>query len=269
MRILSGLFFVLILAACSNPEKETNTGKDPGEDAVNEEKPPQIEKDSIAIFNWESELCTHKSKFNARLYTEEELRGTLKLLNMVGSLMLSEVNTTAFEPSQIEDLSSLKELDVAYQKKKKALQDLKIVNDPFWKGIKKAMLQEMKDEYDLTRIGMQAYTNPAVLKGNRFSNVCPDIVTALNSKDTSLVMTAWRKLVVEQSKSNGSPENVMRQFEEESNAPDWLLYARVQLITFGWHNKVNRTLPNTVHDEKLNNKFDRLFQETHSECDEC
>lgn len=266
MRKSFSLCFVLILAACSNPD--TVPEKNPGEKPVDRKSSLQTEKDSIAVFNWDSELCTHESKFNARLYTKKELKGTLELLNMVGSSLLSEINSTAFKPTQIQDLDNTEELDALYRKKKKALQELPIVNDPFWKGIKNAILQEMKDEYDLTRIGMKAYTNPAVLKGNRFSSVCPDIVTALNSKDTSLLMKAWRTLVVEQSKSNGSPEYVMKQFEEESNDPDRLMYARVELITFGWHNKVNRTLPNIVHDEKLNNKFEQLFLETHAECDE-
>jgi len=256
------LILSLVMVSCSGSKKDAETKPNPEKETV------QTKKDSIAIFNWDSELCTHESKFNARFYTKEELKGTLELLNMVGSSLLSEINSTAFKPAQIEDLDKLEELDALYRKKKKALQELKVVDDPFWKGIKKAMLREMKDEYDLTRIGMQAYTNPAVLKGNRFSGVCPDIVTALNSKDTSLLMKAWRTLVIEQSKSNGSPEYVMKQFEEESNDPNKWMYARVELITFGWHNKVNRTLPNTLHDENLNNKFERLFLETHAECDE-
>jgi hypothetical protein len=255
-------FLILIITACSGSKKdlviEQNT----------EEKASLVEKDSVGVFKWESELCEHENTFNTRLYNLEELKGTLNLLNMVGSLML-EINGTAFNPDQIEDLDTLEELDLEYQKKKKALQNLKIVNEPFWKEVKKKMLQEMKDEYDLVRIGIQAYTDPNALKGNRFSNVCPDIVAALTGKDTLLFISTWKALVVEQCKSNGSPEYLMKKFDEENSDPNRMMYARVRLITFGWHNRVNGTIPNLVHDEKLNDKFDQLFMKTHAECDEC
>lgn len=255
-------FFILIITACSSSKKDQVIKKS------TEKKALQVEKDSVGVFKWESELCEHENTFNARLYNVEELRGTLNLLNMVGGLML-EINGTAFGPDQIDDLSSLEELDLEYQKKKNALQNLKIVNEPFWKEVKKLMLQEMKDEYDLARIGIQAYTNPNALKGNRFSNICPDLVVALTGKDTLLLISTWKALVIEQCKSNGSPEYLMKEFDEENSGPDRMMHARVRLITFGWHNRVNRTIRNLAHDEKLNDKFDQLFLKTHSECDEC
>lgn len=267
MKISFGLFFVLILIACSNPENAADTEKSPGENSTDEESTSQIKKDSVAVFNWDSELCTHKSKYNAHLYTQDELRGTRQLLQMTGGVLL-EVNDVAFKPDQIADLSSLSALDAEYQKKKKQLQALKVVNQPYWLKIKKRLTLAMKDEYDLSRINIQAYTNPNVLKGNRFSKFCPDIVTALNSKDTALLMKTWRALVEEQCKNNASPERLMKRFEEESHDPDWMLYARTELITFGWSNRVNDQIEHVKNDEAINNKFEQLFLETHSECDE-
>lgn len=268
MRIsFSVLFILFILTACSDSRKEPEKKKiiaciKP------EKKTPPAGKDSIGVFNWESDLCRFENTFNARIYSLEELKGTLRLLDMVGGLML-EVNSSAFTPDQIEDLSSLEELDNEYRKKRKILQNLEIVKDPFWQEVKRLMLQEMKDEYDLARIGIQAYTDPNALKGNRFSHVCPDIVAALTGKDTALVISKWKELVEEQCKNNASPEYLLKRFETESNSPDRMIYARVKLITFGWHNRVNATIRNLSHDEKLNQKFDRLFLKTHAECDEC
>lgn len=260
------LFFGLIFIACSEARKQPEAEEKTPVKAS--EKPSQSQKDSIAVFKWESELCIHESTFNARLYTAEELKGTRELLWMVGGMLLSEADGTAFNPVQIEDLSTVKELDLLYQKKRKALLELKIVNDPFWGGVKKSMLREMKDEYDLTRIGIQAYTNPDILKNNRFSDVCPELIDAITGKDTTQLMAAWKTLVEEQCRNNGSPENVRKRHREAYNRPDRVLYARTELITFGWHNRVNAALPNLAHDEKINRKFDQLFLETKSECDE-
>ena len=268
MRKFFLLFFIAILSACSEAKKDPVTTVESGGPNKSDNEMAPIETDSTGTFKWESELCENESRFNARLYTVGELKGTHELLWMAGSLLLHEINNTATDPDEIEELSSLKELDVLYQKKQKALRNLKIVNDPYWKGVKQSILQTMKDEYDLARIDIQAYTNPAVLKGNRFSHVCPGIIEALTNKDTTKLMAAWRILVEEQSKNNGSPENVMKRYQTAYDSPDRIMQARVQLITYGWHNQVNNTLQRVSRDEKMNGKFDRLFLETKSECDE-
>jgi hypothetical protein len=259
------LFFLLIISGCSNPEKE------PEKKILSlnktENKEVSAEKDSMAVFKWESELCTHESTFNTRLYTEEELRGTRELLQMTGSVLL-DVKDVAFKPDQIADLSTLKELEQEYQKKRKQLQNMKIVNDPYWIKIKERLLAAMKDEYDLSWICIQAYTNPSKLKGNRFSKYCPDLITALTSGDSTKLIAAWKTLVEEQCKKNASPDYLMERFERESHDPDWMMYGRVELITFGWSNRVNDQIEHVKNDEAINKKFHQLFLKTHSECDE-
>lgn len=253
--------FVLIISSCSDSKKESL------KEQKTVENTSRLKKDSIGTFKWETELCENESTFNAGLYTNEELTGTYKLWRMTGGVLL-EVNDAAFKPDQIAGLTSLKELDAEYRKKKKELLDLKVVNESYWIEIKKQLLKAMKDEYDLSRIAIQAYTNPDILKGNRFSKVCPDLITALTSNDTSLLMTSWKTQVEEQCKNNGSPEYLMKRFEEESNGPDRLTYARVELITFGWINRVNESITHVANDEKINDKFYNLFLKTHSECAE-
>jgi hypothetical protein len=266
MRIASkALFLVFIIAGCSNPVKE------PEKKIISFKKPENkavsAEKDSTAVFRWESELCTHESTFDTRLYTEEELRGTRRLLQMTGSVLL-EVKDVAFKPDQIADLSTLKELDLEYQTKRKQLQDMTIVNDSYWIKIKERLLVAMKDEYDLSRICIQAYTNPKVLKGNRFSKYCPDLITALTSNDSTKLIAAWKTLVEEQCKKNASPDYLMERFERESHDPDWMMYGRIELVTFGFSNRVNDQIEHVKNDEAINRKFDQLFLKTHSECDE-
>lgn len=266
MRIsFRGLFLLLLISGCSNPEKEPE--KKTASLKKTENKVVSEEKDSTAVFKWESELCTHESTFNTRLYTEEELGGTRQLLQMTGSVLLG-VKDVAFKPDQIADLSTLKELELEYQKRRKQLQNMKIVNDPYWRKVKERLLVAMKDEYDLSRICIQAYTNPDVLKGNRFSKYCPDLITALTSGDSTKLMIAWKTLVEEQCRKNASPDYLMERFERESHDPDWRMYGRVELVTFGWSNRVNDQIEHVKNDEAINRKFDQLFLNTHSECDE-
>ncbi|MDF3026110.1 MAG: hypothetical protein K0S23_417 [Fluviicola sp.] len=255
------LLFCLMIASCSDTKKQQVKEQEPGE------KTSQAEKDSTGIFKWETELCENESTFDARRYSPEELAGTHKLWQMTGGILL-EVNDAAFKPDQIAGLSTLKELDAEYAKKKKELLDLKIVNESYWIETKKLLAKAMKDEYDLSRIAIQAYTNPEILKGNRFSKVCPDLIKALTSSDTSLLMTSWKELVKEKCKTNGSPEYLMKRFEEEYNDPDRVMYARVELITFGWINRVNETITHVANDEKVNERFHNLFLKTKSECAE-
>jgi hypothetical protein len=214
--------------------------------------------------HWQTELCANVGTFDPKRHTKEQLRNTFTL--WFGGLQLT-ARATAFEINDIA-LIDLPGLDREYQTKKQRLATLPIVNDPYWHSLRQTRLLELENEYELARAAGRAYTDPAALRQGKFARTCPEFANILNSADTAAQMRFWEKFEVQESKKNGDPGWVMRQFRENRRSPERLRHFRVRVITFGWANCVNATLPHTSYTEEMRAKYDALFSKIQSECDE-
>ena len=115
---------------------------------------------------------------------------------------------------------------------------------------------------------MQAFEDPAALLNNRFSKSCERFVTALNSTDTSVLLTTWKSFCEELKTKNGSPETFMAKFYEKYNSPQKLVYAKIDLLTFGWGNCANNSTFHVASDGKAEKAFEKLFSNVKHECEE-
>jgi hypothetical protein len=221
---------------------------------------------TTSTFVWTTELCENKGSYDSLKYSREQLQNTYDLWFRFSGIAL-ETDGTANKPEEISKLDANK-LASEYQKQKKYFSQMVIVNVPYWQKLKEQRIQELEDEYELKKITIESYSNPAVLNTNRFSKSCPDFVKALTSKDTAELMAFWKSFAEKQSLKNGSPESYMARFYENFNADNRLVYAKIDLITYGWWNCVNQTLPHRSRDEEVEAEFDKLFSNIKRECDE-
>ncbi|RIH62687.1 hypothetical protein D1164_23635 [Mariniphaga sediminis] len=82
------------------------------------------------------------------------------------------------------------------------------------------------------------------------------------------MVDAWMKLHEYQKSRNGNPEKVQQKFEEKSNSPHKLEYARLEIMKFGWWNSANRKLPHINTSIYYPNEFERLLIDIECDCDE-
>jgi hypothetical protein len=47
------------------------------------------------------------------------------------------------------------------------------------------------------------------------------------------LLIAWKELIELQMKTNADPQRVLREYTEARNSPDSLVYARMEIMTFG------------------------------------
>lgn len=264
---------ILLLAALSCKKEAASSGKTASKDSVST---TEAQKDSLKTgqdkqtFNFVTELCNNKGLYDARKYSREEIEGTYKLWVQYSSLLLNK--PSVFRPETLQEVRRdkdkiLAKLEKDFAEKKKALEDLKVVNDPYWQNIKAQKIQELIQEYEFDKTEILAFSDPSVLLNSKFSKNCENFVRALNS-DEDVMIDEWRKLRIQMSKKNGSPEKVMDEFENNLHAQNRNEYAIVDLITFGWGNCANNSIKRIEHDEKMNKAFYALFIKIDEECDE-
>ena len=221
---------------------------------------------TLASFTWNDAACEYTGNYNPQTYSLDLIQNTYKLWSSYAGSVL-ENGRSVFKPSDIVKLD-LKALTAEYTEKKTQLEKLTVIDATFWNTLKKQSLQQLEDEYELDKIEIQAFDNPAVLLNNRFSKSCERFVTALNSTDTSVLLSTWKSFCEELKTKNGSPESYMARFYEKYNSPEKLVYAKIDLITFGWGNCANDSAFHVVNDGSAEQAFEKLFSNVKRECEE-
>jgi len=227
-------------------------------------------KSEPEIFNFQTELCENKGYFDGNKYTREELEGTYKLYFQLGSVILSAPQVFRLEALQQvrnDKDQILEKLDKDFAEKKNLIENLKIVNIPYWQNIKKQTYQSLLQEYEMRKTEVIAFSDPAILLNKKYSKNCDRFVKALNSNETEM-FAEWRKLREEMSKRNSDPQRIMNEFENRLNSVDKKDYAVLDLVVFGWGNCANDEISGPFHDEKMYKEFNSLFIKIDSDCDE-
>jgi hypothetical protein len=273
MRI--GVFSILILFLlnCKKENKTVTDQKDSVENSKvvkkNSLKNPAINNEEI--FNFQTELCENRGYFDVNKFTQKEIKDTYTLwFKLTGTVLLD--TPSVFRLNDLEKVRQNKDeilakLDKDFAEKKSLIENLTIVNIPYWQNVKKGVYQDLLQEYQKRKTEILAFSDPSILLHYKSSEACNRFVKTLNSDDATMI-EEWRKLRVEMSKRNGDPQRIMDEFEEHLNSDDKKEYATIDLITFGWGNCANENTSSIEHDEKMNNEFNALFIKIDSECDE-
>ncbi|AZB18591.1 hypothetical protein EG352_12780 [Chryseobacterium indologenes] len=219
------------------------------------------------IFHFVTELCDNKGHYDANTYSREEIEGTYALWYTLSGTLLDTPSVFDLNNLQLVRCDKdkiLAKLDKDFSDKKKLIQNLKVVNVPYWQNIKKMKYEALLQQYAMEKMQVSAYSDPAVLLTGKN---CQNFSKALNSGDDEMVRE-WRKLREEMSRRNSNPQRIMNEFNNHLNSPDKRDYAIIDLITFGWGNCANDEIPNPLHDEKMSKEFENLFLKIDAECDE-
>lgn len=273
LTIAVALFFTACkkeVSSTQNSSASKTAQKDSTVMASKEHDSASSNEAKIETFDFVTELCTNKGYFDSNTYSRKEIEGTYQL--WFNSTAFDVSTPSVFKPDDLYKVRREKDLILAkldsdYSKNKIALENLIVVNTPYWQNIKKAHLAELKQDYEKNKLQITAYSNPSVLLNNFFTKNCQNFAKALNGSNEE-IMAEWRKLRETMSKRNGNPEKVMADFERNSQSIDWKDFAIADLITFGWGNCANQYIERPSHDEKMNKEFDALFTKIDSECDE-
>ena len=224
--------------------------------------------DTLTTYAWETESCRFTGRYNPRRYSKEQLDNVQKLL--FGSASL-QADAMVYRLSDVQKLS-LDTLTVEYTRRIALYRAMQVVPQPTWLMLKKQAIREMEEDYQAKKITIQAFADPAILLTVSHPSGCSRYVQGLAAHNDSLTLRDWKNYVDEQvkreKKLSGGPESYSQRYNEEYNTAERLLYAKVELLTFGWWNCVNQSIHRVEPTEKTYRQFQQLFVGVKSECDD-
>jgi hypothetical protein len=210
-------------------------------------------------FRWEDDVCKFEGTFDAKKYTAAQLKNTYALYTSSEFEMIV-VEAAVFKYEDIGKLSTVEALDAEYARKSAALQKLEIVNTPYWKAFKQLKIKALERAWQLARVSVQAYRNPAALKELTFADACVQRFVPPLIAGGDELLRVWRESSEERRRKNGNPALQKQRFDEEFASADRLKYAQVNVITFGWWNCVNAEIDRGEDYAAIEKNYTKLFK---------
>ena len=223
-------------------------------------------------FKWSYGLCEHVGTYDSTKYTEKQLFDTEKLTYQHPELSLSYDAA----PNTLENIDKLdvKNLDAEYRKRLKEWENLDLVEGELWENLRQKYIENLKEDYQRSRVTVLAYKNPAVLREIKTLKICENQYTNPLIAGGDYLLTTWLKLNLDQRAINADPERVKKEYEEKYASPDRLRYARLDVMRFGWWNCSMYTNTDgsysceTDFKQDYTEEFSKLFKNVESDCDE-
>lgn len=217
-------------------------------------------------FRWGTDLCIYESTYDAKKYTAAGLENTRKLFYL--DFFPNSIDPT---PRTFEDVKKLRveTLDDEYQTRIHALKNLKIIKAPYWEAVRERYLKELEQVYLLSRATIFSYDDPTRLNDIKFAGTCHAKYAAPLIKGGDALLATWRALNEESRRQNSDPARLQKIFEEQNNSPERLVFAKIEVTTYGWWNCVNALLDRKGYEPDAEKEFKKLFIRTRTvECDE-
>lgn len=219
------------------------------------------------IYKWNDQLCEYESSYDVNKYNEIQLRNCYSL-----TYNYTYTHTpSVFEPEDIKTLNP-DSLDKEYNTKISELKTLDLPKTDYWNELRKSIIIELEQTYQLSRIAYQGYINPEHLKNWHYDDAClKKHANALIAGKDSL-LNDWYQLTSILVKNNCCPEKVWEKYEEQYRSAKRFEYAIVDVTTFGWWNCAIHHIERS--DRRFNSKtkheeFLKLFIKTEKrDCDE-
>jgi hypothetical protein len=220
-------------------------------------------------FKWDSVLCGYEGTYDSSKYTETQLKNTQELMASIGSISLF-TDATAGKPDEVQNLS-VEKLEKEYREKSSRLKSLELVRSDFWENIRQRKLKEIEQWYELKKITIQAYQNPALLKNFKQAEFCLNFYAEPLIQGGDYLAATWLKVNMDSRSKNASPQRLKGIFDSQNISPERLQYARVEVMRFGWWNCAIRALDMIDSPDEfleIEKNFKGLFKSIKEECDE-
>lgn len=199
------------------------------------------------IYKFSDELYNYQGVYDSKLYSENQLNNTYKLLK--GYTYLNE--------------SSHKSLDSSYNELLNQYTKKEIVNNEFFKSLQDSIVQYLNLSYQIKKIRLDALNG----KPDRVLEVYQDdpevkyYSEALTSLTREDLLNAYEYLTKKQMENNSAPQALWDEYQRNIKALGSERLAFEKILNYGWYNAVNHQLPHISFDGRQEKEFRKLFKE--------
>lgn len=206
-------------------------------------------------YKWDDGACEFEGTYNSTLYTRQQIKNCERLA--LHLFFRIEKTPSVFKPKDIA-LLNLDSLNREYEVKKKHLTELDLPKNKNWENARAKALYEVEQTYYLSKIVYQSFNNPQVFKDFKAQDSVLQKHTLALLKGGEVLLKDWYDLTITQAEKNGWPARVWETYYKQRNSSDSLLYARIEVTTFGWWNCAIE-YARFVDAEEMLKTFDQLF----------
>lgn len=269
----SGLVMLFLFSFCQRNETTDSVAREPVSENVLKEVKTE-DTLSVKKFEWQSELCEHVGYYKPGHFTVKQLQDTYFLQYTFNSVTALDTDITIDNPELYNTAyieSSLKKLENNYIQAAQKLKSLDVVPSKFWLEHKQLLLLELEELYKLQKLTLEAHINPGFLIGTVYADKCHDYVNALTSEDSTVLLEAWKNLVEFKKSQNGYPEKLEQEYQRKLKSKGRLLFARIDLMTYGWWNCANeqrKYVDGFNQEGQMSKEFNKLFNRIESVCED-
>ncbi len=212
-------------------------------------------------FKYSEGMCDFEGQFDPTKVTREQLQNTVDYLWQHTYISTNMTANSYLKPSAL----SVRALRIECKDKLDELNTLKFVDDPFWNQLK----EEIKTFYASTcllgEFTIVAYSNPDTLMQYPLEDSTCIYYRDVLIKGGQTMIDAWVKYRNDWFDKNGASEEQRKAFDEEMNSPEREYLARIDLMSYGWWNSANHTLPH-VESYDFHIEFGRLLKSVKQDC---
>lgn len=217
-------------------------------------------------YRFTDEMCEYEGVYNTHLYNEQELKDTHSLY-YGESWLLGYGSPHKDSPDDTKQL--LTQLADDYAKKRNVLRGFKVIDKPIFTLFRDSLILSLDEEYKAKSTILKAYLNSASILQYKTSDCCNTRYAIPLSKGGEVLLEAYKQLTLDQMKKNAAPQLLYKQYQQNLASPDKYEKAFAYVVTYGWWNCVNSSIPRPKYDPQFMETYQSLFTKvTTIYCDE-
>lgn len=190
------------------------------------------------VFKWNDEMCEYTGYFDSVKLQRKQIVSAQVLIS-------SEDRPVHALVPGIFSIQEMAHADTAhisteYRRLKEKYTALQLPASAQWAAWKEQQLEELEAYYKMGRALATAYKteNYAGIEEYNAAVGCSVVYTKALQAGGDSLLHAWKELVAQNAQNNASPERIWAEYRQKLATPDKYLYAKLDILTFGWSNCV-------------------------------
>jgi hypothetical protein len=147
----------------------------------------------------------------------------------------------------------------------KELDQMEYPKGEYWTNIKKMRLANLKEQCLLREKAVIAFNQPKALKGTPYCKECSQYVSALD-KGGKTLLSLWKEMHEKEVAEALDPAPIIQSFEQRWNSPDQELWAKIEVLRYGWWNCVLENQKVWFDEKQYHLEFKKLMSSIKSDC---
>jgi hypothetical protein len=213
------------------------------------------------VFEWYEGYCLSRAQIDPEKATY------LQVQNAHYTLVQASDLSQPFLAYQPKDTAYLKVKSIRFECSSfiSELEEMEYPKGEYWASIKKLRLENLREQCLLREKAVVALNEPKALKGTPYCKECSEYVTALE-KGGKTLLNAWKEIHEKEVAGALDPTPINNAFEQHWNAPNQELWARIEVLRYGWWNCVLENQKTWFDEDQYNREFKKLMTSIQLEC---